>query len=71
MVLCIYLKRIRKRGIRIYRKLVIHVPDRGRERVYGTLCMGKKTCNAEYLCYNVGDNRIVRGLLIEEERNIS
>ena len=35
------------------------------------VCTGKNTCNAEYLCYNVGDNRIVRGLLIEEERNIS
>lgn len=34
-------------------------------------CMGKNTCIVEYLCYNVGDNRIMRGLLIEEERNIS
>ena len=34
-------------------------------------CTGKNTCIVKYLCYNVGDNRIVRGLLIEEERNIS
>lgn len=34
-------------------------------------CMGKNTCIVGDLCYNVGDNRIMRGLLIEEERNIS
>lgn len=42
----------------------------GRSRL-GIDFPGKKTCNTKDLCYNVGDNRIVRGLLIEEEKNIS